>query len=475
MLSTLTRMAGGMTPAMYRYVRSYIRFLLPRRDRPLASLIRQMRFLQPGGLEGLEQRLSVRYKPRRLEYLLERLRCLMEEVFLDPMQPWNAIVNGSGEIAIQRKLLGGLRMASAGLLEPAHQRLREVQQAVEEDSGSLGLKLQVSLYAAPENPDEVGKVSERAGSLADEYLSVMRAQEILKDCIAGPVLTGIIPDRLPLLPDNRMFPATRLTDLVFELLHLAREGKPATLKRKFEQLKRCAREVYPAIPFLEAMVQARIGLCLVARQDAFAHADYWLEQAFSVLPTDHALYPEVFRYHLQFLILKGNPREVQRQLDHSGKLILDEKSLQLDQPMIASLLAFLNEESGKALQCLVQIPLNRYSDSMVRVYELFHYFDQGHAHTAECRLEAFRKMLTRKGTEENRGRQIQRIMVRLNSCHGDHRTLQRLHQDLLLELTEEYPWTPATGEWFPFEVWAKARLHQKSLSAVSQIWLRSLL
>lgn len=475
MLSTLTRMAGGMTPAMYRYVRSYIRFLLPRRDRPLATLIRQMRFLPSGGVEALEQKLASRYKPKRLEYLLDRLRCLMEEVFLDPMQPWNAVVNGSGEIAIHRKLLGGLRMASAGLLEPAHQRLREVQRAVEDDSGSLGLKIQVSLYAAPEDPEEVGRVAERAGNLADEYLSVMRAQEILKDCIAGPVLTGVMPDTPSIRHENSLFPASRLTDHILGIIRGALREKPSTLKNKFEQLKRCAREVYPAIPFLEAMVQARIGLCLVTRKEAFAHAAYWLEQAFAVLPTDHALFPEVFRYHMQFLILKGNIREAERLLEHTGKFIFDEKSRELDQPLITSLLAFVNEDSGKALQCLIQIPVIRYSDSTVRVYELFHYFDQGHSHTAECRLEAFRKMLTRKGLEENRGRLIQRIMVRLNSCHGDHRTMHRLYQDMLLELSEEHPWTPATGEWFPFEVWAKARLHQKPLPEVSKAWLKSLL
>jgi len=89
MIQELTRMASALTPPMYRYLRMYIRFLLPEKDRPIEELLHLLRNTRSKDKESLEEKLLSKYKGRRLKYLYNKLWILLEEVRMDPLRPWN--------------------------------------------------------------------------------------------------------------------------------------------------------------------------------------------------------------------------------------------------------------------------------------------------------------------------------------------------------------------------------------------------
>lgn len=475
MIAPLSRMAGAMSPAMYRYIRSYIRFLLPRRDQALEVLIRQLRFAPPNRLPHLERRLNNRYKPHRLKYYFERLWCLIEEVLLDPLQPWNDAIHGNSDVAMQRKLLGGLRLASSGLVEPGHLRIQEVMRAVQnEQNPSLGLKLQASLYSTPESDAENSKVSEKMGNLVDEYLSVVKSRQVLNELIKDQVLKGTPPIESLIFTGNEVFPELKLAAAINTIIGQAMQADAEAVNASWSQVQKIIQSFISGIPNLEPMIQARIGLSFLGHPGKFKLAMPWLLQAFKSLPTENPLYSEVFRYRVQLLALEGKLAEVEKILHNSERHPNDDLSKNLNLPMLHAMVALMKEETGKTLQQIVKIPLIQYTEPSVRIVEVFQYLDQGLYQTSDCRLEALRKLLARRGEKESRARSIQKILARLNVLCSDFRTFQRLHLDMMLELSEVYPWTPINGEWFPLEVWFRARLNQKPMAKIAHSWLQSL-
>lgn len=475
MIAPLSRMAGAMSPAMYRYIRSYIRFLLPRRDQALEVLIRQLRFAPPNRLPHLERRLNNRYKPHRLKYYFERLWCLIEEVLLDPLQPWNDALHGNTDVAMQRKLLGGLRLAASGLTEPAHLRIQEVMRAVQnEQNPSLGLKLQASLYSTPEPNSEGNRVSEKMENLVDEYISVVKARQVLNDLITEQVIKGLPPLDNLVFSGNEAFKELKLAAALNTILQQASCANLDAIQAFWEQVQPLIQSSFAGIPNLDSILQARIGITLVGHPGKFKYSLPWLNQAFKTLPIENPLYPEVFRYRLQLLLLEGKMSEVEKILQHSDRIPVDEITQNLNLPMLKAILAFMKDETGKSLQQFVQIPLILYTEPSVRIVEIYQYLDQSQYQTSDCRLEALRKLFARRGIKESRARSIQKILARLNLLSSDFKSFQRLHLDMMLELSEVYPWTPVTGEWFPLEIWFRARLSQKPMAKIAHSWLQSL-
>ncbi len=475
MIAPLSRMASAMSPAMYRYIRSYIRFLLPRRDQPLEALIRQLRFSSPDKLSHLEHRLQTRYKPRQLQYYIERLLCLFEEVLLDPLQPWNSTNSTNSDVAMQRKLLGGLQLAANGFEEPANHRIQEVMRAVESGQNqSVTLKLQASLYSSLETNPQGNKVSEKMGTLVDEYLSVVKARQVLNEVVNDQILKGTSRSDSLIFSGSEIFPEMKLANLLNTILIHANRADLDALQDHWVLFKDIIKTPFPGMSHMEASLQARIGLSLLQSPSKFPQANSWLAQAYKTLPMDHPLQSDVFRYRVQLLLLEGKVAEAEKILNQHQKVPQDDKTQNLCLPMLQAIIYFMKNDPGKSLQQIVKIPLLLYSDSSVRTFELLQYFDQGQFLTAECRLEAFRKLLTRRNDWDTRSRSIYKILSRLNVLYGDFKSFQRQNVEMMLELSEIHPWTPLSGEWFPLEVWFRARLSQKSISRISYSWLHSL-
>lgn len=474
MIAPLSHMAGAMTPAMFRYVRSYIRFLLPRKDQPLDALLRQLRLARPDEQSQLEQKLREKFSAKQLNYLLNRLWCLFEEVLLSPLQPWNEEIHQNTDLAIQRKLLGGMRLASYGLVEPAHHCFKEVVQAVESgQSQNLALKIQASLYTSPEN--SMVQVNDKAGNLVDEYLSVMEARKVLNDVLSNQILLGLeVPDHLTFRVFE-FFPEVKLASAIVRLLRLAYAGRIDELRPVWSEIQKYVPVQTLSLPFIESTILARVGIILCSIPQKFPYAAHWLNAALKFLPIEHPLYPDVFRYRFQLLVLEGKTVEAERVLRGMEKRPQMEKRLWQMFPMMKAILAFLRNDQNTALQQMMGLPFGQYSDSSVRIFELFHYLKDDYSTITECRLEAFRKLLARKGEKESRSRLIHKLMIRLNSNNCQFRSFQKQQISLLTKLEAEFPWTPATGEWFPFEVWYSARLHGKPLVRTSQAWMAAYL
>jgi tetratricopeptide (TPR) repeat protein len=475
MIAPLSHMAGAMSPAMYRYIRSYIRFLLPRRDQPLEVLIRQLRFSTPDKLPHLERRLQNRYKPQQLRYYIDRLLSLFEEVLLDPLQPWNSSNSSKSDVAMQRKLLGGLQLAASGFEEPANHRIQEVMRAVESGQNrSVTLKLQASLYSSPESHPESSKVSEKMGSLVNEYLSVVKARQVLNEVVNDQIQKGIPPSTSFIYTGKEIFPEMELANVLNTIMVHANSADLDALQNHWLVFKELIKNPFPGMSHMEASLQARIGLSLLQSPSKFPQAAAWLAQAYRALPLEHPLQAEVFRYRIHLLLLEGKIPEAEKLLSQNLKIPQDEKTLNLCIPMFRAIIAFMKNDPGKSLQQIVKIPLLLYSDTSVRTFELLQYVDQGQFPTADCRLEAFRKLLTRRGEKDSRARSIYKILTRLNVLCGDFKSFQRQNVEMMMELSEIHPWTPLSGEWFPLEVWFRARLNQKPISRISYSWFHSL-
>lgn len=470
MIAALARMAGSLSPAMYRYIRMYIRFLLPRKDQPLEQMIRQLRFVAPEKHEKLEKQFLLRYRPRKYKYYCDRLWWLLEEVRLDPLQPWNQKAFKVSDFAVQRKILGGMCLAANGLNEPASLRFREAHKDAGNGEGlSPAVKLQTSWFSGTDslNPNQV---NEQVGVLMGEYLSAVRVKSFLHQVIRECLHQGCLPEGEPEWDDNQELPEIRLAVSIIQLMKAASAGRVDEVQYSLPECCQLAETLQTNDDYLESLIQARTALWLVNSPKYFFLAQPMLDIASRHLPPSHFLYKKIIRYKIQILLLQGKLNEAEKQIHHYSGLVefSDPKDELL--PVLRAMLYFLRNDPGKTLQYLITLPVEFYSDPGVRLLEIYVFFDLNSLPTVGCRLESFRKLLARKGERESRNQLIKRLLVRLDSGMGDFKHVYKSYQDFFLELRDLYPWSPGTGELFPFEAWFNARLHGKSILKSAQTW-----
>lgn len=472
MIHELTRMASALTPPMYRYLRMYIRFLLPEKDRPVEELLHFLRSTRTKDKESLEEKLLTKYKGRRLKYLYNKLWILLEEVRMDPLQPWNEKIFESHDVLAQRKLLGGICLAMSGLVEPAYHRFIEADEAAELLSGSNpALRLQTSWFRSQAH-DPRPQVQERIGTLVAEYMSAVKAKTYLFNTIQSCLIDGGPPgnDQPQSFQDIQSLDMNSLIQLTLCCLE----------NQQFDKMMECIKQCekmsvfyHHEDPLIFPLLLIRCGLNIKGCQlHAMKIAKKLLAAGIKMLPNGHKLYPDALKTLFVYALFTEGIKEAEQVWDENQGRML-QNSMTSHTYLFESLIACVQNDTRSALQAFAKINTQVYNNPDVRFFELMILISRADFYTASCKLESIRKLLVRRGETTGRRREVYKLLRFLELRGFEFSTTKEKRKAELVELNSNFPWKPTKGELIPLPIWLEAQIANKPIYSVLQQFRKS--
>jgi hypothetical protein len=472
MINELTRMASALTPPMYRYLRMYIRFLLPERDRPVEELLQFLRSSRSKDKEVLEEKLSSKYKGRRLKYLYNKLWILLEEVRMDPLQPWNEKIFESHDVLAQRKLLGGICLAMSGLAEPAHHRFIEADEAAELLSGSNpALRLQTSWFRSQAH-DPRPQVQERIGTLVAEYMSAVKAKSFLFHTIQSCLIEGCPPgdDQPQNMQDLQSLEMNSLIQLTLYCLE----------QQQFDKMMECLKQCekisvfyHNEDPLIYPLLLVRCGLNVRGCQlHSMKIAKKLLETGVRLLPNGHRLYPDALKTLFVCALFTEGIKEAEHVWDeHQGRMLFP--TITSYTYLFEAMIAYVQNDTRSALQAIAKINTQVYNNPDVRFFELMILISREEFYTASCKLESIRKLLVRRGETTGRRREVYKMLRFLELRGFEFSTTKEKRKAEFEELRQDFQWRPSFGELIPLPIWFEAQIAKKPIISVLQQFRKS--
>jgi len=463
MINDLFRMAEALTPPMYRYMRMYIRFLLPEKDRPLEEVLKFLRTNKYKDPVLIEQKLRAKYRIRKLRYFCERLWWLMEEVRLDPLQPWNQKLFQINDMMIQRKLLGGMCLAVNGFKDSAVLRFNQAHtSAAHESSGNPAIKLQTSWFN-PGSNEESPQVQERIGVLVHNYMTAVTAKHLLYHTFRTYLVEGAVPEQDALtISGEVILPEAALAYKLKETIYYAKSGNLDLFKTCLPECEAMIAKLATDDPLIHPLLLLRSGLWLSDHAESRKLSEHMLFMGLKDLPSGHFLYAESLKCLFILYLTSGSIIKAEQLILQYGQNPVCNEVIMIIH-VFRSLLAFVKEDSRKALQHLRPVSSEMFSDPSIRIYEIMILLDQEEFQSANCRIESLRKLLARRGENDTRFKKVLSILTRVESRVKEYRLIQKECKSTFQLLSDSLAWSPRKGELIPLETWFYARSQGKKL------------
>ena len=472
MINELTHMAAALTPPMYRYLKMYIRFLLPEKDRPVEEILQFLRTTRSRDADVITNHLALKYKTRRLRYLFNKLWILLEEVRMDPLQPWNEKIFESNDLTAQRKLYGGICLAMSGLAEPAYYRFIEADEAAGQLSGSNpALRLQTSWFRSHAH-DPIPQVQERIGALVSDYMSAVKAKSLLFQTIYACLVEGNPPEN-ECLPDHHNIRAMEMTNLIHYTLHAVEKQQYSLMNECLEQCEKISAFYHNDEPLIYPLLLLRSGLNIKGGSpDSMKLARGLLEKGIRLLPNGHKMYPLAIRCLFINTLLIDGVRDAEKIWDeHQGRMLYN--TMTSFTYLFEALIACVQNDSRTALKALAKVNTKVYNNPDIRFFELMILIQQNDHYTVACKLESIRKLLVRRGETQGRRRNVYKILRCLELRNFEFEETRKRRDAEFQELQALWPWQPHEGELIPIHLWFQSQIENKPISLILQQFRKS--
>lgn len=465
-LTDVTRLAGSLTPAMYHYVRIFIRHLLPPKDRELESVLIELRTMSRKPDEPRKKFFQKKGHDRHFGELCKRLMLILEEVMTSDSIPGRPNPLLHPEVRLQRKLLCGMQLAYAGFPQLAQLRFNEIQPSLDSIENT-GIKLQIKWHLMRCGDRSLEPTQTVVRDL-EKYQAEMMATVSLKHVIEECLYQGLIPEGKSWKTQGN----SSEIELIQEILNILGNIQNGSLPELCIQIDQCCNRALEYVRYenhLSGLIAFRMASWLGFRPDARRESAHFMLKAANELPIHHAKGWEarIYATHLCLAIGKIEPLE---NLFPQLQSCPENERFYSKIPILISANHFLNKDFRTASRILSTCKKQEMALFPYRIQELQVAFEREDLHLIPYRIEAFRKLLQRRPDPTRRCYTLLKTFARLESRSLDYHRVEEEMLPGFEEMNSQNRWNPFDWEPIPMESWIHAHSNQLSLVDCLQKW-----